>query len=294
MNNYNQDSEIILKNYLNSNHVPHALLFIGEDSNELIKSAKNFAASLMIQNGADDYSQKRVIDNSYPDCLVFSPDSKSSKYTIEQIRDICSQSQLYPQEAYKQFFILKSAHRMQDPAANALLKTLEEPTSSSVFILCVDSLDLVLPTIASRSQKVFFQNKSYDESMQSIVDLFASLLQNIEKLNYNNLFLSCEKIQKEIEKEAEKYKNDSLKQELFVSEQSKNLLIMTQKWFLENYLINQNIPQSLIEGMQINFQKVIDKTKLGLERSIKLSLCLENLVLNIKEQIETFEKLNAI
>ena len=294
MNTYTQDSETILKNYLNSNQVPHALLLIGEDSNNILSSAKNFVASLMIQNGADEYSHKRVLDNSHPDCLVFSPDSKSAMYTIEQIRSICSQSQLYSQEGYKQFFILRAAHRMQDAAANALLKTLEEPTSSSVFILCIDSLDLVLPTIASRAQKVFFAPNGHDSSMQSITDIFMPLLQDLEKLNYNNLFLSCEKIQKEIEKEAEKYKEDALKQGLFLSEQSKNLLIMTQKWFLENYLQNQNIPQAIIEGLQINFQKAIDKTKLGLERSIKISLCLENLVLNIKEQIENLEKLNAI
>ena len=61
-----------------------------------------------------------------------------------------------PFEAQHRIFVLERADTMNDEAANALLKTLEEPPAYVVLILITDKLTQVLPTIASRCQAVRF------------------------------------------------------------------------------------------------------------------------------------------
>ena len=63
-----------------------------------------------------------------------------------------------PFEAKAKVFIIKDADRMLPPSANALLKTLEEPTYDSYIIMTTSNLDEILPTIASRCFKINFSS----------------------------------------------------------------------------------------------------------------------------------------
>jgi DNA polymerase-3 subunit delta' len=85
---------------------------------------------------------------------VIEPDGATVK--IEQIRTLEADAALVPYEAQWKVFILNSAERMTEQAANALLKTLEEPARGTMFILLTGTVSALLPTIVSRCQIVTF------------------------------------------------------------------------------------------------------------------------------------------
>ena len=73
-----------------------------------------------------------------------------------------------PFEASHRIFVLERADVMNDEAANALLKTLEEPPAYVVLILLTDRLTQVLPTIASRCQPVRFDPPTTEQLAQRL------------------------------------------------------------------------------------------------------------------------------
>ena len=106
-------------------------------------------------DGCGDCRTCRNIANGlHPDVQVIEPDGATMK--IEQIRTLEADAVLVPYEARWKVFILDGAERMNEQAANALLKTLEEPTKDTVFILLTSTVSALPPTIASRCQTVTF------------------------------------------------------------------------------------------------------------------------------------------
>ena len=98
---------------------------------------------------------RRIAAGRHPDVSVVAPEDKSV-ITIEQIRALTAGAALRPYEGARKVWILDPADAMQEPAANAFLKTLEEPAGASLFVLLVTLLDGLLPTIRSRCQEVRF------------------------------------------------------------------------------------------------------------------------------------------
>jgi DNA polymerase-3 subunit delta' len=83
------------------------------------------------------------------------PEEKSV-ITIEQVRVVSTQAALHAYEGTTKVWILDPADQMQEAAANAFLKTLEEPASRTLFILLTTAMSALLPTIRSRCQEVRF------------------------------------------------------------------------------------------------------------------------------------------
>ena len=97
---------------------------------------------------------RNIANGRHPDVQVIEPDGATVK--IEQIRALEADAVLAPYEAKWKVFILDKAERMTEQAANAILKTLEEPSSGTVFILLTSAVSALLPTIVSRCQTVTF------------------------------------------------------------------------------------------------------------------------------------------
>jgi DNA polymerase-3 subunit delta' len=77
--------------------------------------------------------------------------------SIDQIRTLVLARSAYPpHEGRAKVIIIRRAEELSTSAANALLKTLEEPIASTHFILLTDMLDALLPTVQSRTQRVRF------------------------------------------------------------------------------------------------------------------------------------------
>lgn len=84
------------------------------------------------------------------------PTKKKKQISVAQARELVKTVALYPQGGGKRVVIFDEAASMTEEAANALLKTLEEPPTETIFILITTSAQHMLPTIRSRSQKVRF------------------------------------------------------------------------------------------------------------------------------------------
>lgn len=83
-----------------------------------------------------------------PRALLLAPEEKSV-ITIEQVREVLAR--LSMKQVEEQFVVVRPAEALGEEAANAMLKTLEEPGEKVHFVLVTDTPSLILPTILSRS-----------------------------------------------------------------------------------------------------------------------------------------------
>jgi len=98
----------------------------------------------------------RIAQGMHPDVVIVEPgDSGSIK--IEPIREVIKAAGYRPFEGRRRVVIINEADAMASSPQNALLKILEEPPPSSVFILVTARPDMLLPTVQSRCQRVRFQ-----------------------------------------------------------------------------------------------------------------------------------------
>jgi len=97
----------------------------------------------------------RITRGVHPDVLVVEP-GETGSIKIEQIREVIDRAAYRPFEGKRRVVIVDDADAMAAAAQNALLKTLEEPPSSSVFILVTARPDVLLPTVRSRCIRLWF------------------------------------------------------------------------------------------------------------------------------------------
>lgn len=129
-----------------------AYLFVGPQSVGKEFVALRFAAGLL-GGGEDERSRRLALARAHPDLRVLEPEGATS-LGVDQARDVVSRASLAPVEAARTVFLFPDAGSMTEQAANALLKTLEEPTAQVVFLLVAESEDDFPPTVASRCRSI--------------------------------------------------------------------------------------------------------------------------------------------
>jgi len=97
----------------------------------------------------------RVRHGHHPDVHIITPEGAAT-YRVEQVREIIHDTSLMPVEAPVKVYVIDRADAFNPSAANAFLKTLEEPPPAVVIILLAVSYESVIPTISSRCQVVRF------------------------------------------------------------------------------------------------------------------------------------------
>ncbi len=111
---------------------------------------------------------------THPDLRRVSPEEKSSVIKIEQIRDCHEFVMQSGQQGHYKVVLFDPAEVMMRAAANALLKTLEEPPAKTLLILITDCQGLLLPTIRSRCQVVDFAAPPQDQGLSWLAQRYDS------------------------------------------------------------------------------------------------------------------------
>jgi DNA polymerase-3 subunit delta' len=134
----------------------HAYLLTGPVGSGKSWLAERLAALLL------ECTPERVV--AHPDLRVVQPESKSRRIVIDQIRELEHAIQRKPLIASSKVAIIHDAERMQPQAANAFLKTLEEPPPGSLIVLLSTVPEAILETVLSRCVETALRPEAKQES----------------------------------------------------------------------------------------------------------------------------------
>jgi len=158
------------RNMQKTQRLPHALLLIGISGIGKLKFAEQMAQALLCtQNQSTDtqdchcHSCCLLQGRAHPNVLWVEPEKKGQVIKVDQIREVIDFVNHSALHAGYRIVIIHTADDMNISAANALLKTLEEPSAETLFILISTQATQLPATIRSRCQRLIFNQPNPNE-----------------------------------------------------------------------------------------------------------------------------------
>ncbi|VVA44503.1 DNA polymerase III subunit gamma/tau [Candidatus Roizmanbacteria bacterium] len=191
----NLSAKVMIGKILESSTLPHAFLFVGQKGTGKTSTARIVAKAVNCLNNKFYRSGKTAGVKSFEPCNkcvncksiglssftdVIEMDAASNR-GIEEIKSLIRETSFLPMSGGYRVFIIDEAHMITNEGFNALLKTLEEPPKSAIFILATTNLEKLPKTIVSRCLKINF-------GKANTTDIY-SMLKRIDKsenINFND------------------------------------------------------------------------------------------------------------
>ena len=150
----------------------HAWLITGPPGSGRSTAALALAAALVCPQGGCGTCPECVAvkHSAHVDVEHVVPESVT--YSVSETRELVHRSAMAPSRAPWHVFVLEDADRLNSESANTLLKSIEEPTPGTVWILCAPSTEDVLPTIRSRCRHLQLATPSTAEVADALVRVF--------------------------------------------------------------------------------------------------------------------------
>jgi DNA polymerase-3 subunit delta' len=171
--------------------LPPSLIFAGPAESGTRATATALAQLLnCVHAGEPDISDAcgqcqacvKIARGVHPDVLVVEP-GENGTIKIDQIREVVDRSAFRPFEGRRRVVLVDEADAMVAAAQNALLKTLEEPPSSSIFVLVTSRPDVLLPTVRSRCIRLVFTGQGTSEVDSDVLDVATRVLTHAASSN---------------------------------------------------------------------------------------------------------------
>jgi DNA polymerase-3 subunit delta' len=177
---YGHEKQIkVLQTAMARDRIPHAYLFYGAEGVGKKTVAEVFAKALNCKSGQDSLdacdvcpSCLKIDHGNHPDVIMIRAQGQFIR--IQEIRELQEQMKFSPFEGGKRIFIIGDADKMNIASANAILKTLEEPSASNILILITSRPHQLPATVLSRCQQVRF-NPLRRETIVSFLESKLSL-----------------------------------------------------------------------------------------------------------------------
>ncbi len=303
----------ILKKILEGKTLPHALLFIGQKGTGKTSAARIVAKAInCLNNKFSGYSPSVEPCNQCKNCQAINRDvstdvlemDAASNRGIEEIRNLIQETAFLPMTTRFRVFIIDEAHMITTDAFNALLKTLEEPPETTIFILATTNPEKLPKTIISRCVKVNF-GKAKKEDIISML----KRINKHENLNYDEKLLnlianhsdqSFRDAAKLLEELTVQKITDIETAEKFLGIRGKNNFLQileegnpkkTLAW-IEEFAEGGGDFKNLIEQILDELRLILlNKKGLLIEENIKTSLTTNQIVFLIKLLMEAYQSL---
>lgn len=259
-----------LAQVLASGKIPHALLFAGPPGVGKKKCAYRFAKELL------ETTDARLQERAHPDFFLIAPEGKGAIVSIDTLRSFQQEAYTAPFEAKRKVFFFPEADRMQKEAANALLKTLEEPGPFAHFLLVSSRPGDLLPTIRSRCIRLSFSllpTQTEEDPLRK--ELFSLLAERAAPSHW--------KLQ-QLEKIEELLSDDPLEK----AHQVEKLLSLLLMWFRDSHARKEKLPSKLLffpdeqeATPWLKLEEVEEAVRIiqkGIERNLRLSSLLQTII----------------
>lgn len=310
-----------LKNIIKSGRVANAYIFAGPPDIGKEFVAINFAKALNCKEFKDDCCDKcvscrRIEDGNHTDVRIIRPEG--AKLKIDQIRLLKRQETYKAIEGEYKVYIIVDAEKMTLESANSILKTLEEPSDKTIFILLTQAYNSLLPTIRSRCQLIRFSLVPQKILQKGLMNYPGMTESNAKWLTIRSQGKPGKALKMASEKNAEN-KDDMTLILSILTQRNKSYLINTFKkaeeinkldnaidtiisWYRDIILVKQGCSEELLihsDNKQVLEQLAQSYSIVELEKLIDLALNLQSLIKrNINPvltiEIMIFNALNAL